>query len=459
VWDEHEPDAIDLRTDAPVTHRLAPFVLTSLAVLALAGPAHAKPADSDDGAVEATATAALSADAFVSSMGVNTHGYYLTHTFQDGSTMADKVADLGIRNIRDGIDPSFFQDAERRAVVDTMAESGVRYSLITDYAKHDAAQVRDWIKDLGPEHVASVENRNEPDLFDRKPDGSWPIEEVRAYQKKLWTTLKGDPATQGIEVIGPPVTSLEAAEQFGSSVADVMDRANIHNYLSTREPETAGWGEDGYGSLDFAVRRVADPMKPGDKAPLSTETCYQNSSDGAGLPEEVSGRYIPRQYLFSFARGIPRTYCYELWDEGTDRAAGEQNYGFLRNDGSAKPVYTAVKGMTSLLADPGGGFTPGELAYTVNGAGEDVEQVLLQKRDGTFYLALWLGTPSFDPLTNTPRDVPDRSVTLTVPTSIAKATAHAIDDSGAMGTAPLTVNGGSVPVTVTDQLTFVELSS
>ncbi len=434
----------------------------ALMVGALAGsgvPAQAKTAIPDtEAATAAEPATALSADAFVSSMGVNTHIYYLTHTFDDGSTITDKVRDLGVRNVREGVDVSLFEDPNYRAALDTMADAGVRFSLITDYNRHSPEQVREWIKDLGPEHVASVENRNEPDLFDRAADGSWPIQEVQDYQRALYTTIKGDPATAGVEVLGSPVTSTEAAEAHGSAVADSMDRANIHNYLSTREPETLGWGGDGYGSLDYAVRRVAGAMKPGSTAPVSTETCYQNSTDANSLPEIVAGRYIPRQYLFSFANGIPRTYCYELWDEGSDTAAGEQNYGMIRNDGSPKPVYSAVQAMTTLLADPGEQFAPGQLDYTLAGDADDVQQVLLQKRDGTFYLALWSGAPSFDPITRTGIDVPDRSIELTVPDSVTSATAHALDDAGGMSEASLALDDGTTTVTVTDQLTFVELS-
>ncbi|MGL5928058.1 MAG: hypothetical protein ACRCY8_03895, partial [Dermatophilaceae bacterium] len=244
----------------------------------------------------------------------------------------------------------------------------------------------------------------------------------------------------------------------GSAVADSMDRANIHNYLSTREPETTGWGGDGYGSLDYAVRRVAGAMKPGATQPVSTETCYQNSNDANSIPEVVSGRYIPRQYLLSFAHGIPRTYCYQLWDEGTDKSMGEQNYGMIRNDGSAKPVAGAVTAMTTLLSDPGAAFSPGQLEYSLAGQTDGVQQVLLQKRDGTFYLALWLGKPSFDPITRVTQDVPDQAVTVTLPSTVTSATTHALGDDGAMTSKPVQLDGGAAAVSVTDQLTFVELS-
>ncbi|MGL5808485.1 MAG: hypothetical protein ACRCYQ_00890 [Nocardioides sp.] len=404
------------------------------------------------------ATTALGADDFVQSMGSNTHYYYLTHTFADGSTMVDKVKELGLRNIREGIDLPVFADPKLREAMDELAASGVKFSLITDFSRHTPEEVRDWVKDFGPENVASVENRNEPDLFDRQ-DGTWPIAKVHDYQRSLWSVMKADPATAEIEILGSPVTSVEAAEQHGSVVADSMDRANIHNYLSTREPETKGWGEDGYGSLDFAVRRVAKVMKPGDVAPISTETCYQNSTDTNSLPEVVSGRYIPRQYLFSFANGIPRTYCYELWDEADDIATGEMNYGMVRHDGSTKPAYNAVAAMTKLLGDEvSADFVPGELAYSIAGETEGVQQVLLQKQDGTFYLALWLGKPSFDPVARTEQAVEDQTVTVMLPASVQTATSHALDDEGSMSEAALQLEGGEVTVSVTDKITFVELA-
>jgi hypothetical protein len=130
----------------------------------------------------------------------------------------------------------------------------------------------------------------------------------------------------------------------------------------------------------------------------------------------------------------------------------------IRNDGSAKPVYHAVQAMTTLLADPGEPFTPGELDYSIGGDTEDVQHVLLQKRDGTFYLALWLGTPSFDPVTRVEQDVPDQSISLTIPNTVTTATAHALDDEGVMSAVPLKPADGNAIVAVTDRLTFVELS-
>jgi hypothetical protein len=401
---------------------------------------------------------AKSADSFVESIGINTHYYYLERTFSDNTTIRSKLEDLGIRHIRDGLDLNFFSDPKNQALLGDLNALGIRFSFITDPKLYSAEQVRDWVKQVGPEKFMSIENRNEPDHFDRQPDGSWPVQEVRDYQVALWNALKNDEATKNIEVIGPPVTSAEAAEVFGSSVADYMDRANIHNYLSTREPETLGWGGDGYGSLDYAIRRAAEPMKPGNKTPLSTETCYQNTDDINGLPEKFSGRYIPRQYLFSFINGIPRTYCYQLWDEGQDKQAGGLNFGFLRFNGSPKPAYTAVQNMISLLSDPGESFEPSRLEYGLDGETDGLQKLLLQKRNGDFYLAVWLGKQSWDPINQTEIDIPDQNITLTLPPQISHAASYTLNAEGQMRTEELRIAEGQLELTVSDDVAFIKLS-
>jgi hypothetical protein len=395
------------------------------------------------------------ADDFVRSIGVNTHYYYLNHTFPDGSSILSKLEELGIRQVREGIDLGFFSKPQNEALLNA---AGIRFSFITDFHAHSAEQVRDWFKKLGPEKVASVENRNEPDVFDRQADGSWPVQEVREYQVDLWNTIKKDDATKHIEVIGPSLTSSEAAVQLGDSVAAYMDHANIHNYLSSREPETQGWGDDGYGSLEYAIRRSALPIKPDSRAPLSTETCYQNSTNESGLPEKIAGRYVPRHYLFSFAKGIPRTYCYEFWDEGPTPNKGEENFGFVRHDGSPKPVYKAVQAMITLLSDPGESFAPETLSYSLAGQTDDVQRVLLQKRNGDFYLALWLGKASWNPATQVEMSVSNQAVTVQLPDTITEVTGYSLSDQGEMIHLPLTLKNGQVDIELTDRVFFLKLA-
>jgi hypothetical protein len=100
---------------------------------------------------------------------------------------------------------------------------------------------------------------------------------------------------------------------------------------------------------------------------------------------------MPRLFLDYYRQGVARTYSYELIDERRDpeRVDSEANFGLLRNDYSEKPAYRAIRRTIDLLADPGPRFKTSALRYSVSGARSGVRRMLLQKRDGIFYLALW----------------------------------------------------------------------
>jgi hypothetical protein len=108
---------------------------------------------------------------------------------------------------------------------------------------------------------------------------------------------------------------------------------------------------------------------------------------------------MPRLYLDYFRRGVARTFSYELIDEWPDpgRTDIESALGLLRNDFSEKPAYVVLKRLLALLSDPGARFDPGSLDYQLEGSGA-LRQLLLQKRDGRYYLVLWRATSVWDPV-------------------------------------------------------------
>jgi hypothetical protein len=123
---------------------------------------------------------------------------------------------------------------------------------------------------------------------------------------------------------------------------------------------------------------------------------------------------MPRLYLDYFRRGIARSFAYELLDEHPDESRENigANFGLLRNDFSEKPAFVALKRLIALLRDPGPSFKPGALDYSVEGAPPNLRQILLQKRDGSFYLALWNAVSVWDPATRKPLRPSDARVRL-----------------------------------------------
>jgi len=166
---------------------------------------------------------------------------------------------------------------------------------------------------------------------------------------------------------------------------------------------------------------------------LSYDNGYHNAtnttSGNLGVSEEVAGRYIPRLLLEQFNYGIPRTWGYELIDTYNNPNDLEANFGLLRNDGSEKPAYVALKNLLGLLKDPGSNFTAKTLDYALSGDTTNIHHTLLQKRDGKFYLILWQEVSSFDLQTKTGISVPSQPLTLTLNTIISQAAIYEPNNS------------------------------
>jgi hypothetical protein len=57
--------------------------------------------------------------------------------------------------------------------------------------------------------------------------------------------------------------------------------------------------------------------------------------------------------------------------------------------GRPLPAWYAMRNVIRILDDGDGGFSPGHLDYSLSGDTGDIKTLLLQKKDGTFYLLLW----------------------------------------------------------------------
>ena len=230
--------------------------------------------------------------------------------------------------------------------------------------------------------------------------------ELREYQQRLYGAIKADPSLAALPVLGPSIVQRAHQEALGD-ISGMLDYGNIHPYPYGEPPE---------GILSSQVGRAA--ANSGSKPVIATETGYHTALSWGGehppVSEDAMATYVPRFFLDYFDRGITRTYSYELVDEKPDpaRAEPEQNFGLLRNDFSPKPAFVALRNTTAILADPGPAFRPESLDYSVGGSRDDLRQVLLQKRDGSFYLALWRATSVWDPSAQAALEPPSEPVTL-----------------------------------------------
>ncbi|MDE1902176.1 MAG: glycosyl hydrolase [Alphaproteobacteria bacterium] len=346
---------------------------------------------------------AASADAFLNSLGVNTHvaqGYNPAH-------YAEPLHYLGIRNIRDGARnlSGYFMLHKK---------DGIRVDLVG--AKID--DLLDAARPLAENDVLmAIEGPNEPN--------NWPITymgvrgggkeswgPVADMQADLYKQVKADPVLKKYPVfdvseagaetnnVGLQFLTIPPGAKTQRPAGTVFaDYANVHNYVSGH----------GQGYVDNEAWQAADPTL--DKSwdglygeygktwrgkfagyadaqletlpRVTTETGWDSVNDPGG--EAVQGTILVNTLLAQFKRGWAYTFIYELGDgEGSTG-----NQGLYRKDWTPKPAADYIHNLTTILADDKPRPHTGALAYTIADQPATVHDLLLQKSDGTFFLVIW----------------------------------------------------------------------
>jgi hypothetical protein len=387
---------------------------------------------------------AASADAFVDSVGVNIHLHYLDTSYSNFPRVKQSLLDLGLRHVRDGLVDTTWQDYYNHH--NELGRSGIKGIFSTSPAESDQL-----LLDYPQRMKDSFEAYESPNEYDQSHDPDW-AGTLSKFVTRLNTTVKANASTSRFPVIGPSLTSQAAFVKLRGVCS--FDSANLHDYFGGRNPGTAGWGSNGYGSISWSLSLVttACPGKP----VTTTETGYQ--TDPAltqGVPEEVAAKYVLRVFLEQWQRGIKRTYLYELIDMPPGQPAGDSMFGLLRSDFSAKPAYSSLANLLHLLGDPGPYYAGEELNFTLTGDASDVHHVLFQKRDRSFYLALWVEEASYDMNSKRAISVPTRHLVVQTDEAM-NAVSHSLGKSGTVQTTSL-ATGKTHAVDVSDYVTILEL--
>jgi hypothetical protein len=365
-------------------------------------------------------------DDFVNSIGVNTHFDHQRTVYNNNYLLVkNRLSALGVRHIRDhaflGNDAPFDEKIYSR--YRDLATLDIRSTLLidprlTNMDKIDSTKIAAIAQKAGP----SLEAFEGPNEYDYSGNSNWALA-LRSYQQDVYRSVKNNRTTSNVPVLGPSLGNATNSDKLGDLAAN-LDYGNMHSYSAGENPtSTRHFNIDSYHVPNARKVSKAKPL-------IATETGYHNAlrqpSGHPGVSERAEGKYIPRQYLEYFNRGFKRTYGYEFINQYPDPDNNEQekNFGLLRNDGTAKPAYTALKNMIDLLEDPGANFRTKSLNYSLSGNTGGVHRTLLQKRDGRFYLILWLEKSSFNTDTKKDISVPSQRVKLTLNTQISKAKAY-----------------------------------
>jgi hypothetical protein len=382
---------------------------------------------------------AISATDFVNSIGVNVHLSWQNTVYGDQAAVTKALSFLGVHQLRDGPPSSggtlpFYQQ---------LAGQGYKFTILVD--ANNFGQSGNFSQDLGnigalekanPGSVAAIEGFNEINLWPVSYQGSDTKSNLglgRPIQELLYSQVKGDAALHNVTVLALTVGGIDGstAAQIGD-LSSSSDYANWHVYFSDGVEPAANL------KLGIADAHRLNPNKP----VWITETGYHNNVNEpgwGGVDKTVQAKLTLNLLMDTAALGVPKTFLYELVNDGTGSATStEGSFGLFENDWTPKAAATGIHNLTAILADPGGS-APGTLNYTISGMPSNGNSLLLAKAGGIYDLVLWPEPAIWDPNAKAAKPAPPVPVTIKLDQA---ATAVKVFDP-LVGTSPVASTGNA----------------
>ncbi|WP_322091606.1 glycoside hydrolase 5 family protein [Paraburkholderia bannensis] len=372
--------------------KLGRLVATLLMVAVMgARPAPVHAAD----APNAKTIGSVSVAAFLDSIAVNIHITYTDGAYANAPKVADDLAWLGVRHVREGTPADNFPFSTYLA----LAKRGIKFNLVVHGELDDSMKQLDRLAAAAPGSVAAVEGFNEIDNFHMSYRGRTGEAAALDAQRALYAHVHGNPLLAGVPVYDLTGFNLDhVATRAGSA-----DFANQHAYPQNGDqPASNGSGPAWIAWAVEAVRKFGLPV-------VMTEFGYftipQSGWVYVGVDEATQAKGILNG-LFSAARlGVTRTYLYELLDEKPDpqNTDNGMHFGLFRNDHTPKPAASTIRNLTAVLrAASAGSSTNDSPSYTLRGIPESGRSLLLAGGNGHYLLALWNEVPFWDRATGKP---------------------------------------------------------
>ena len=392
------------------------------------------------------------ADRFADSVGVNVHMHYAGTLYTNFELVRARFAELGVRHLRDGLYDNGTTWQEYYDRHNALGAMGIK-GLFTVAAP---SVPEETLRNFPSRTSSSFEGYEATNEYDLTGGAAWPSL-LRQSLVQLHA-LREQPSLSKFPLYGPALSMSAAAFAALGNVSAYYDVANLHYYMAGRHPGTPGWGDGGYGSIDWNLA-FARRYAPG-KTIVTTETgYYDDPAIGDSAPPAIVGRYMPRLLLEQFRKGVTRSYIYELIDDPTPGVAGRSGFGLIGADGSSKPAFRAVAGLIRVFSDRGADVTRQSFTYTLEGGDTNVRQLAFQKRDGTLLLAVWIEAAGFDVGNRQMIAVPPQTVRISAPAGLPLARSYRWLEDGNVLEDTTAAGQANLNVTVNDALTVLQFGS
>jgi hypothetical protein len=353
---------------------------------------------------------ALSAGAFVESIGVNTHLAFSNSAYTNVAEVGSALNYLGVDHVRDGL----YTTTSATNAFDALAAAGIKFDFAAPPAADWTVDVTKFVSTLTayetqfPGSIAAIEGPNEVNFYQINFDGTRSIASGAEVQKEIYTAVKAVASLADIPVYNVTIGSTDTSQfaQLGN-LSNYTDYANSHAYVMSTTNISAG--------LDYLLgfAHISAPDKP----VVITETGYTTltSTWYNGVSEMVQAKYTLDTLMEAYNKGVPQTYLYELFDENFGANNAQSHYGLFNADGTPKPVATAIHNLTAILEDHGGtsANASGTLSYGLSGMPTSGHDMVLAKQDGTMDLVLWAEPVLWSQTNQSAIIAPASSVTVT----------------------------------------------
>jgi hypothetical protein len=396
-----------------------------------------------------TPTTVVTAKSFLSGVGVDTHIPYTDGDYANINNVVSHLQYLGINQVRDGITNGQNGSAPLQSYI-TAAKAGIQFTFIV-VASNTAeltAQLDliEQVQKAAPGSVVAVEGPNEINNQAFSYNGVGGLDGALNFQRALYSAVRSDPDLAGVSVVyftGYGAGSVPLGPD-PATTPGLADFNNQHPY------PTFGQSPAQFMDRDHALKNTTSPNAPA----YYTETGYSTNE----VSESVQAKYILDLLFDAALEGITKTYVYQLLDAyAPNTPQGNDGWGLFDYNEAPKPVANALRNLTTILHDAGGGAVqPTMLNYSVSGLPATGSTLLIQKSDGSYVIAVWAEPEIWNSQTHSEITSPVHGATVALPSSFASAKVF----DPLIGTNPIAsfTNVNSVPISLSDHPILIELS-
>ena len=319
-----------------------------------------------------TTLTAISAQAFTSTLGVNTHIDFDAYGYQDLATVESSLEYLGVSNVRDSAESS----ADLTSWLQISQATGVKFDdYMPEGSPANMQAALDLVPQLAQEGVLNfIEGGDEEDDSYAASMGNT-LAITAQFQQQVFAMG---------QQLGLPVINMSfgsgwtAANNWQGDYGAVGDMSAYATYGNAHTYPNVGQTPDSAIQQINALAQLADSTEP----VITTEIGW----DANSFSEASIAQYVVDAAFDGIKDGDTKMYYYSLFNDGSGA------YGLMNSDGTPTAAGTALHDLTALLADTGStaaSFTPGSLSVSLSGNVSTDNTLLIQKSDGSDWLALW----------------------------------------------------------------------